>query len=77
VGLELSAHGGNLRKLAQMAGMPPRDLLDFSAGINPLGPPEWLRAVVSANLSDVEHYPDPDRRACIDVPAIYRVKGLG
>ncbi len=57
---ELSVHGGNLRELARMAGMPPRDLLDFSASINPLGPPEWLRAVVSANLSDVAHYPDPE-----------------
>lgn len=64
----MNAHGGNLRKLARAAGVSPRDLLDFSANINPLGPPEWLRAVVSANLSEVEHYPDPD--CCRFVEAI-------
>jgi adenosylcobyric acid synthase len=61
-----SAHGGNLRKLAQMAGVSPRDLVDFSASVNPLGPPEWLRAVVSASLSDVEHYPDPECRRLVE-----------
>jgi len=40
--------------------LPPEKLIDFSANINPLGPPEWLRAVVSANLSGVVHYPDPE-----------------
>ena len=49
-----------------MAGVSPRDLVDFSASVNPLGPPEWLRAVVSANLSDVEHYPDPDCQRLVE-----------
>jgi cobyric acid synthase CobQ/L-threonine-O-3-phosphate decarboxylase len=25
-----------------------------------LGPPEWLRPLISANISDLAHYPDPD-----------------
>jgi len=56
----LSPHGGNVRRLAEIAGVPPGDLLDFSASINPLGPPGWLREVVLAHLGEVEHYPDPD-----------------
>ena len=40
--------------------MPEQELLDFSASINPLGPPRWLREVVLANLGAVEHYPDPE-----------------
>lgn len=56
----MSSHGGNIRRLAQAAGVSPRDLLDFSASINPLGPPQWLQAVVLAHLPDVEHYPDPE-----------------
>lgn len=56
----MSTHGGNIRKLAEAAGMPPEDLVDFSANINPLGPPEWLGEVVMANLEEVEHYPDPE-----------------
>ncbi len=54
------AHGGNLRKLAEQAGCAPSDILDFSASINPLGPPAWLGQEVGAALQDVDHYPDPD-----------------
>ncbi|MBS3921478.1 MAG: cobyric acid synthase [Deltaproteobacteria bacterium] len=53
-------HGGNIRKLAKASGRPAKDLLDFSASINPLGPPEWLRSLISSQLSSIVHYPDPD-----------------
>jgi cobyric acid synthase CobQ/L-threonine-O-3-phosphate decarboxylase len=53
-------HGGNIRKMALAAGRSPEDILDFSANINPLGPPEWLRPLISSKLSSVIHYPDPD-----------------
>jgi len=52
-------HGGNLRKLATEAGRSPEELLDFSANINPLGPPDWLRPLISSRLSSLVHYPDP------------------
>ena len=52
-------HGGNLRRLAAAAGRDPGDLLDFSASINPLGPPEYLRPLISRNLETLLHYPDP------------------
>jgi adenosylcobyric acid synthase len=53
-------HGGNVRKLAASAGRSPEDLLDFSANINPLGPPEWFRPLISSRLSSLVHYPDPE-----------------
>jgi len=53
------AHGGDVRALATRLNCEVADLLDFSANLNPLGPPETLRQVVSRNLSDVVHYPDP------------------
>jgi cobyric acid synthase CobQ/L-threonine-O-3-phosphate decarboxylase len=53
-------HGGNIRKLALSAGRPPEELLDFSANINPLGPPDWFRSLISSRLSSLVHYPDPD-----------------
>jgi cobyric acid synthase CobQ/L-threonine-O-3-phosphate decarboxylase len=52
-------HGGDVRALATRLNCEVADLLDFSANLNPLGPPESLRQVVSRNLSDVVHYPDP------------------
>ena len=55
----MSRHGGNLRALAQRAGCRPEEILDFSASVNPLGPPESLRAVISRNIDALVHYPDP------------------
>jgi len=52
-------HGGDVRGLARALGCAPGDILDFSASINPLGPPEWLRPVISGAVSELVHYPDP------------------
>jgi len=54
------AHGGNLRQLAERAGCPSSEVVDFSANINPLGPPSWLQQEVVRALSDVDRYPDPE-----------------
>ncbi|MDP2657560.1 MAG: aminotransferase class I/II-fold pyridoxal phosphate-dependent enzyme, partial [Candidatus Deferrimicrobium sp.] len=51
------------------AGRTPEEILDFSANINPLGPPEWLRPLVGATLSSVVHYPDPDASALVQAAA--------
>ncbi|MFA5863570.1 MAG: cobyric acid synthase [Phycisphaerae bacterium] len=52
-------HGGNLKDLSERSGLPAEEVLDFSANINPLGPPENLRCVISRNVERVVHYPDP------------------
>ena len=52
-------HGGHIRLIANKAGLSEKEILDFSANINPLGLPEWFRPVVSASLSDLVNYPDP------------------
>ncbi|MEI6033219.1 MAG: cobyric acid synthase [Verrucomicrobiae bacterium] len=65
----MSAHGGNLRELALASGKRECELLDFSANLNPLGPPEWLRAVLSASVSALAHYPDPDCTALVEAAA--------
>ncbi len=56
----MSGHGGNIRRFAARCGCDPAEILDFSANINPLGPPESLRLVISRALGDLVHYPDPD-----------------
>lgn len=58
--MKILKHGGNTRYLAQASGMPESRVLDFSANINPLGPPPWFRALVSRELEKLAHYPDPD-----------------
>ncbi len=52
-------HGGNLRQLAELAGIGRERILDFSASINPLGPPDWFPEVAAAALAQTVHYPDP------------------
>lgn len=52
-------HGGNIHKASRDASQGNK-FLDFSANINPLGPPEWLRPVISRELEQIFHYPDPE-----------------
>jgi threonine-phosphate decarboxylase len=51
--------------LFRHGGAPTKDrskLLDFSASINPLGPPEAVLRVLRHELSSIAHYPDTDCR---------------
>lgn len=58
--LSRPTHGGNLVWAAQLAQCAPHELLDFSASINPLGPPESAIAAIQAGLTNLRHYPDPN-----------------
>lgn len=53
------SHGGNLVWAASIAGCSPSAILDFSASINPLGPPQSAIAAIQAHLVDLRDYPDP------------------
>ena len=57
--LLLYEHGGNVHAAASARSVAPEDILDFSANINPLGAPEWLRSCISRELDSLLHYPDP------------------
>ena len=52
------AHGGNVFAVARHLGIAPEEILDFSASINPLGPPARVRPAVMAALDRAIHYPD-------------------
>jgi cobyric acid synthase CobQ/L-threonine-O-3-phosphate decarboxylase len=52
-------HGGDLRQLASSAGLDRDAIVDFSASVNPLGPPDSLRPVVARVLDRVIQYPNP------------------
>jgi len=53
-------HGGNIYRAAREQRCLPAELLDFSASINPLGPPGRVLRALRNGLWAVEHYPDPD-----------------
>jgi L-threonine-O-3-phosphate decarboxylase len=52
-------HGGNIAWAASLANCSPLDILDFSASINPLGPPASAIAAIQSHWEALTHYPDP------------------
>lgn len=54
----MELHGGNIYKLAREKGI--KEILDYSANINPFGLPESLKKSVLENFHVFEKYPDPD-----------------
>ncbi len=65
----LIPHGGNIRLLANKAGCPEENLIDFSASINPAGPPPGLRAAISRTVKKVINYPDRECKELISAIA--------
>ncbi len=53
-------HGGQpetIKKLLQLK--TDQAFLDFSANLNPLGPPTWLKDTLNHYYGTITHYPDP------------------
>ncbi|MDR7433603.1 MAG: threonine-phosphate decarboxylase CobD [Armatimonadota bacterium] len=68
-------HGGNVWEASRRFGRSPKEFLDFSSNLNPLGPPRAVQEVLAQHLQDVAFYPDPEARearehlaAWLDVP---------
>ncbi|MDR7898078.1 threonine-phosphate decarboxylase CobD [Thermosynechococcus sp. JY1334] len=62
-------HGGNLAWAAAIAGCAPDEILDFSASLNPWGPPDSVIAALQTALPTIRNYPDPDCRPLGDAIA--------
>ena len=58
-------HGGNVYETARRLGCRPEDLLDFSASINPLGPPPGLLDTLVSAYHRLQHYPDITNRSLV------------
>lgn len=56
----LRPHGGQALALARELGCPVAAVLDFSASLNPLGPPAEALAAAQAAVADACHYPESD-----------------
>ena len=54
-----TTHGGRGWLLARQLGLPPGEVLDLSASLNPLAPDPL--PVVAGNLEALRTYPDPER----------------
>ncbi|MCK5130735.1 MAG: cobyric acid synthase [Candidatus Sabulitectum sp.] len=58
-------HGGNVKKLAVQAGVNRENILDFSANINPQGPPYRVRSAMLSAMESVTDYPDINSSALV------------
>lgn len=55
-------HGGNVYKLAEELGVSEREIIDFSASVNPLGVSRKVKAEIRKELRSLHNYPDPDTK---------------
>ncbi|MCL6612271.1 MAG: threonine-phosphate decarboxylase CobD [Peptococcaceae bacterium] len=62
-----SSHGGNIGRAAREYGLSEKQIIDFSASINPLGPAPGVYRAVTEALWRIKHYPDP---GCGDLPRL-------
>jgi threonine-phosphate decarboxylase len=77
-------HGGDIFRIARERGWNWKDVLDFSANINPLGPAPGVRGAICAAMDRIAHYPSPDSAALAEqlsqqwgVPAGQIIMGNG
>ncbi|MFP4372485.1 MAG: threonine-phosphate decarboxylase CobD [Halanaerobium sp.] len=51
-------HGGRLKQAAAANNLQPEEIIDFSANINFLGPPEQIIKAVRNNAAQIKNYPE-------------------
>lgn len=61
--IEIYGHGGDVETAARRYGKNAADFLDYSANINPLGPPEEVKEALKQGWKEIIRYPDPGHRA--------------
>ncbi|MCL6600380.1 MAG: threonine-phosphate decarboxylase CobD [Alicyclobacillus macrosporangiidus] len=64
-----AVHGGRVYDYARESGRRVEDIVDFSANINPLGPPASVLEAILRAMDGIRHYPDPEQRAVRQVLA--------
>ncbi|GBE33512.1 threonine-phosphate decarboxylase [bacterium BMS3Bbin06] len=57
-----TAHGGNIYRFSEETGIPLREVIDFSASINPLGSPCSVLDEIKDKSAFLHNYPDPEAR---------------
>lgn len=57
--LERYGHGGDLLTAEEAYGRPRDQFLDYSSNMNPLGPPDVVKQILSESWRDIVKYPDP------------------
>jgi threonine-phosphate decarboxylase len=69
--LERYGHGGDIRTAEEAFGLDREQFVDFSANMNPLGPPEVVEEIMTTKWKDIIRYPDPASRELVQAIAKY------
>ena len=64
-------HGGNIFYYANKIKCHPKEILDFSANINPLDIPDEIIKKIKENINNLSFYPDPDYSELKNKIALY------
>ncbi len=64
-------HGGDIQRMAAIAGRPAQDILDFSVNIRPEGTVDVIRASLFRAMQCVEQYPSPHAEELCHAAAQY------
>ena len=51
-------HGGNIKEISRKTGLDYKNIIDFSANINPLGMPSSVKKAIIEGIDEIEKYPD-------------------
>jgi threonine-phosphate decarboxylase len=62
-------HGAEIHGAAQESGLNPREILDFSSSVNPLGPSKKALAAAQEAFTEIAAYPDSNSNALRQVIA--------
>ncbi|EPZ43216.1 pyridoxal phosphate-dependent aminotransferase [Alicyclobacillus acidoterrestris] len=63
------AHGGRVYEYAAASGVDVANIVDFSANINPLGPPASVLKAIETAMPRIVHYPDARHQAVKEILA--------
>ncbi|TYP56795.1 threonine-phosphate decarboxylase CobD [Thermosediminibacter litoriperuensis] len=69
--MEERSHGGNIYEVSKRFKLNHREILDFSANINPLGFPDSVRRIIWEKIDDIIHYPDPGQVELREAASVY------
>lgn len=71
----MAEHGGNIYRFAEKNNISEREVLDFSASINPIGLPKSVILEIKKIDNSMYHYPDPDaKRLKQAISTHYKIK---
>lgn len=62
VKMDANMHGGRILDYILQTGKSREEIVDFSANINPLGPPQSVISAIQAAIMDIRDYPDATHR---------------